>query len=295
MVRYFPRQAFTLIELLVVCGIIAVLIGLLLPAVQSVRNAAARIKCQNNLKQIALALLHHECAIGYFPEGYRFDSPTRSFVPPILPYLEQGNIFYDMSRDWDDPVNQAAAQTQIKMLYCPSAPSENRVDTEVSFHPAVCDYTVYHGVNPNYCQLVGWPLYNPPAENGVMTTRPCRISEIKDGTSVTFLVVEDVARPELWRMGRRADGASSAAGWSDPNLEIALDGSDTLTTGNGQGFGPCVMNCTNDNEVYSFHPAGANFAFADGSVRFIRETIRNTTFAALVTKAAGDIPDPSDF
>ena len=57
-----------------------------------------------------------------------------------------------------------------------------------------------------------------------------------------------------------------------------------------QGYGPCVMNCTNDNEVYSFHPGGANFAFADGSVKFIRDSIRNATFAALVTKAAGDIP-----
>src|SRR5438552_4120673 len=137
MSRLFSRRGFTLIELLVVLGIIAVLVGLLLPAVQSVRNAAARIKCQNNLKQIALALVHHECTIGYFPEGYRFHSPRRSFIPPILPYMEQGNIHYDMSRDWDDPVNQAAAQAQIKSLYCPSAPSENRVDTAVSFRPAV--------------------------------------------------------------------------------------------------------------------------------------------------------------
>src|SRR5207247_445650 len=114
-----------------------------------------------------------------------------------------------------------------------------------------------------------------------------RVQDIKDGTSVTFLVVEDSGRPELWRMGRKAAGAASAGGWADPNLEIALDGSDTLFTGNGQGFGPCVMNCTNDNEVYSFHTGGANFAFADGSVRYIRDTIRNTTFGALVTKAAG--------
>jgi prepilin-type processing-associated H-X9-DG protein len=128
-----------------------------------------------------------------------------------------------------------------------------------------------------------------------MTSKRIRRIQITDGTSQTFLVVEDGGRPELWRMGQPATGKANAPGWADPNLEIALDGSDTLTTGNGQGFGPCVMNCTNDNEVYSFHPGGANFAFADGSVRFIRESIKNTTFAALVTRSAGDIPSAEDY
>jgi prepilin-type N-terminal cleavage/methylation domain-containing protein/prepilin-type processing-associated H-X9-DG protein len=298
MSRPAARRAFTLIELLVVIAIIAVLIGLLLPAVQKVREAANRVKCANNLKQIALALLQHEQARGAFPEGYRFTRPTRSYVPPILPYIEQGNIGYDLSKNWDDPVNQPWTQVQIALLYCPSAaPGANRTDPDWPFRPAVSDYTVYHGVNPGYCLLqeVNWPLYSPPAENGIMTSKPCRIADIKDGTSQTFLVVEDSARPELWRMGHRAEGSASAGGWADPNLEIALDGSDTLPTGQGQGFGPCVMNCTNDNEVYSFHVAGANFAFADGSVRYIHDSIRNTTFAALVTKAARDVPDPNDY
>lgn len=295
MVRRISRRAFTLIEILVVIAIIGTLIGLLLPAVQRVREASARTQCQNNLKQLALALVHYEATNGRFPEGYRFDPPTRSFVPPILPFIEQNNVRYDMNKNWDDPVNQPWTQVQIAILYCPSAPTSARVDPAVSFLPAASDYTVYHGVNSNYCDLVGWPQYSPPDENGAMTRRTCRVVDIKDGTSTTLLLTEDSARPELWRMGKRIAGEAYNGGWSDPNLEIALDGSDTLETGQGQGFGPCVMNCTNDNEAYSFHLGGVNFAFCDGSVRFIRETIRNTTFAALVTKAARDIPDPNDY
>ena len=289
------RRGFTVIQMLVVIAIIAMLMGLLLPAVQKVRESAARVKCANNLKQIGLALLQYEQTRGWFPEGYRFDPPTRSFVPPILPFIEQPNIQYDLTKNWDDPVNQQAAQTQIRLLYCPSAPGGDRTDYAVSFQPAASDYTVYHGVNPGYCDMVGWPRYKPEAQNGVMTSTICRVRDITDGTSVSFLAVEDGGRPDLWRMGRLAVGNASAAGWSDPNLEIALDGSDYLYTGNGQGFGPCVMNCTNDNELYSFHPGGANFVFADGSIRFIRDTIRNTTFAALVTKAQGDFPNPDDY
>ncbi len=289
------RRGFTVIELLVVIAIIATLMGLLLPAVQKVRESAARVKCANNLKQIGLALLQYEQTRGWFPEGFRFAPPTRSFLPPILPFLEQGNIEYDLKQNWDHLVNQIAAQTQIRLLYCPSTPGGDRTDFGISFQPAVSDYTVYHGVNPGYCDMVGWPRYKPEAQNGVMTSSICRVRDIADGTSVSFLVVEDGGRPDLWRMGGRVTGRASAGAWSDPNLEIALDGSDTLRTGNGQGFGPSVMNCTNDNEVYSFHMAGANFAFADGSIRFINERIRNTTFAALVTRAAGDIPPPDDY
>ncbi len=112
---------------------------------------------------------------------------------------------------------------------------------------------------------------------------------------MTFLLVEDAGRPELYRMGRHAVGGAGNGAWADPDYELALDGSDTLYTGQGQGQGTCVMNCTNDNEVYSFHPGGANMLYADGSVRFLRDSVSAITFAALTTKAGGEVISDSDY
>ena len=90
-------------------------------------------------------------------------------------------------------------------------------------------------------------------------------------------------------MGRLVSGNSTNGAWADPDFEVALDGSDRTYVGGGQKLGPCVINCTNDNEAYSFHPGGAYVLMADGAVRFVNETIHAKTFAALTTRAAKDV------
>ena len=283
------RKAFTLIELLVVIAIIGILFALLLPAVQWARELARRTSCQNNLRQWGIAFHDYESATRILPAGFRNQSPKGTFVSEILAYLERTDLPYDRARDWDDPVNRAAIQAHLSLQQCPSAPA-NRVATDIpGLFAAAGDYTSTHGVNSGYCTLAGWPLYSPPDNNGVLVDAVTTSASISDGLSQTFLLQEDAGRPELWRMGRRVNGNSTNGAWADPDFEIALDGADRGYVGGGQKMGTCVINCTNDNEAYSFHRGGAFVLMADGSVHFIHESINIQTFAALTTRAAEDV------
>src|SRR5262249_58049072 len=115
------KSAFTLIELLVVISIMAVLFGLLLPAVQKVRESATRIKCQNNMKQQGLAAHSYESAHGRFPPGF---SHLHSHIPYLLPYLEQEAVarLYNFGASWSSAANAAATAIDIPVLVCPAAP-----------------------------------------------------------------------------------------------------------------------------------------------------------------------------
>ncbi len=285
------RRGFTVVELLVAMAIIGILVALLLPAIQAARESARRAQCQNHLRQWGLALHVHEGTHERFPAGYRMVSPTGTCFAQLLPLVEQATLAYDRTRNWDDPANRQAVQTQLAILTCPSAPSGPRFDASFpSILPAAGDYAPTHGVNSKYCRIAGWPLYNPPDENGLLIYEPLRAADVRDGLSQTIALVEDAGRPELWRVGRlRAAGIAPDAGWADPNYEIALDGSDYLTTGPGQELGECVMNCTNHNEAYSFHTGGCNLLFGDAAVRLVSDQIDPKVFAALTTRASRDV------
>jgi len=186
------RRAFTLIELLVVIAIIAILIGLLLPAVQKVREAAARMSCSNNLKQLGLAAMNYESSYGVLPPslvvnignppggsgqpGFPYPAVVHSWAPNLLPYIEQENLFklYNMNFPWfssptivpGTPDNQAVLRTPVKTFICPSAPggADRRANGSFSFGAtfpfqnfAVTDYATCSSINPGSITFFGYP------------------------------------------------------------------------------------------------------------------------------------------
>jgi prepilin-type N-terminal cleavage/methylation domain-containing protein/prepilin-type processing-associated H-X9-DG protein len=314
------RRGFTLIELLVVIAIIAVLIGLLLPAVQKVREAANRMACANNLKNLGLALHNYHGDHGTFPPGAvgpvggfpQFDGLKHHGLGTyLLPYLEQQALASQYRRDvsWFDPPNQPVVNTQLKIWQCPSARANRIMDGSLptvapplpdSFNGAAAcgDYA---GMNRVDAELLRRDLIDPPLGprdllgnyQGVFQANETRrLADILDGTSQTILMAECAGRPALWQGRKQVPNVWLTGGpWASRNLLWGRG-----ATPDGTAFyGPCAINCTNDREVYSFHPGGANAVFADGSVHFLDKSMSIRTLAALVTRAGGEVVSGDDY
>ncbi|MFO0811339.1 MAG: DUF1559 domain-containing protein [Gemmataceae bacterium] len=260
--RFGSRRAFTLIELLVVIAIIAVLIGLLLPAVQKVREAASRAKCQNNIKQIALAVHNYESASGSLPpaivntssatvipglEDYLLPTPisgriysNQGFLAILLPYIEQATVLvqgsggYNTHLDYDNAQNQAAASTRIPLYECPSNFVEHIVNpnpTSTTFFPATSDYMAVTRSNSNAAVWTGLGLAFPGTEgcNSVLTANKRRkMLDVPDGMSNTLMIGESAARHEGWVLGARAKDAVTlgftAGAWAQNSNNIVCAG-----------------------------------------------------------------------
>lgn len=294
------RNGFTLIELLVVIAIIAILIALLVPAVQRVRDAAARSQCQNNLKQIGLAFQNFESARRFFPPGGVTTAQPRLGITVasnhgcfvfLLPYLEQDNLFklYQFNLNWNNAANSKVVGTPLSVFQCPATPDPERTDTSNGLTVAVGDYGPDNAINTANLAPLGL-VPNVSNSNGILEVNfLCRVADIIDGTSNTLMVAEDAGRPKLYRAGFQVAGTTSGAGWADRNNEYITHG---YTSNGVTNPGSCAVNCTNDNEIYSFHRGGANVVMADGAVRFLADNISIRTVGALITRVGGEVVDP---
>jgi prepilin-type N-terminal cleavage/methylation domain-containing protein/prepilin-type processing-associated H-X9-DG protein len=299
------RSGFTLIELLVSIAIIAVLIGLLLPAIQQAREAARRAQCSSNLKQIGLALHNYEGTWGMFPTSTR-PIPTQpagkhaATLARILPFLDQASLFqqYDFGVNWYEAPNLPLIQTKLAAFQCPSTPNSNRLDSSlitvggVSFSGsrACADYAPLEGIGAllNGTGLVDKQSEGSPGALQVNFTQ-CRMADIIDGSSSTIVIAEDAGRPVWYIRGRVAPSTliPPGAGWADDEQDFFLHGAqgDALASPPG----PCAVNCHNDGEIYSFHPGAANALFADGHVRLLSASTDIRVVARLITPRSQEV------
>lgn len=288
------RPAFTLVELLVVIAIIAILVGLLLAAVQNVRAAAARLTCQNSLKQLALALHNYHDSQQTLPPGHR-SLVNRDFLPysgwtlSTLPYLDQQPL-YQQAREayrrqpipFTDPPHTGRRMV-VKMFTCPSDP---RVST-----PQVAQRT---GSTIAFTSYLGVSGQNYQTRDGVLhqdSRHP--LLAITDGTSNTVMLGERPPSHDFqfgwWYAGvgqRFTGSADMILGVREANLQPIVSGSPC-----GPGFYPFRPSRFDDPcgmfHFWSPHPGGANFAFADGSVRFLPYSA-DAILPALATRAGGE-------
>ena len=302
MTRY-RRPAFTLIELLVVIAIIAILIGLLLPAVQKVREAAQKLQCTNNLKQIGLAMHAYHDANRRLPAGFLFQAPGManradranrapgfSWHTLILPYIEQSGVYSQLNLSLGMSVapNRAAIATTLKIARCPSAanPATHfRVGTAADpfgyDNPGIA-ITNYVGCAGAFVQSA---YYDQPDDrkNGLLfEDAKITLEAVPDGTSNTILAGETV------QFGSGSDVGAGNFYW-----DATWYGHFKKDTGGRADAPECLMRAgeyrmnppavaadvTKRNTFSSRHAGGANFVFGDGSVRFIPETINHTETA----------------
>jgi prepilin-type N-terminal cleavage/methylation domain-containing protein/prepilin-type processing-associated H-X9-DG protein len=297
-----PKQAgFTLVELLVVVAIIAVLIGLLMPAVQKVREAANRMQCLSNLKQIGIAMHGYHDLYGTFPHAYDaralFQEPshtpasgrggfilTKSWATLILRFLEQDNLErkgYASYCERDVPIYMCPSDRRAAVLY----PGNKGFGTQ-----GLADYLAVTGT----MTFVGEPtvgLTRPKCNGVIYESSRTRIADITDGTSTTVLVGERPPSPDLYW-----------GWWTWSAFDASLGVRNTYPVYDTSGTDPaipCILyfpenyrpnhnnNC-DTHHFWSAHPGGGNWLFADGSVRFLPYR-SNVILAALATRSGGEV------
>jgi prepilin-type processing-associated H-X9-DG protein len=277
-----------------------------------VREAAARIQCTNNLKQIGLAVHNYETATallprwGYHPSIFPGDPAFHGAFVKLLPYLEQEPLgrLYNPRFAYFAPENQTAVNTRIPILECPSAPSERsqpHKTRNLVLTAACTDYAPLPGVRQpigptSSPYFTGALSYRNEAQTGNVEPR---LAMVTDGTSNTAVIGEAGGRTQHWIKGRKVADQNPQpvpvlhGPWAAPSPVWSPTFSADGATAFGGGTGPCIVNCNNsgpsDGGIYAFHSGGANFLFLDGSVKFVRESIQPLTLLSLISRQGGEV------
>jgi len=291
------RSGFTLIELLVVIAIISLLMALLLPAIQRVREASNKLICSNNQRQLVIAQHNHHNDYGYLSSPVDKSGPERSWSIMLLPYIEKDNLkkSYQLDQHWYASVNMPVITQPLKLFVCPSSPAQERVTSGVTDKgkPYTSYIGDYAGVRQVKDSIVVAGIV-PIGGDGILGKDIKRkLTDVLDGNSNTIMFGDRAGGPDHYVNGKvvTTPAASNGLGWGARANYIQLEGylTDGLTSP-----GPRVMNANND-EFYSFHPGGCNFSFGDASVHFLRADIKATIFSALLTARTGETFSSADW
>jgi prepilin-type N-terminal cleavage/methylation domain-containing protein/prepilin-type processing-associated H-X9-DG protein len=269
------RAGFSLLELLVVILILGILAALLMPAIHSVREASRRLHCMSNLRQIGIAITAYEMLHRAYPPPNVQYPQQHNLLTFLLPHLDQQSIHdrYHWDQSWDTAVNAVATQVDIPTFQCPSTPHDTRFGTDF----AAC----LNIVSPARRTLLSAGLVRERS-SWVSMLQPSRTTSamVADGLANSFMLFEDAGRPAKYVARTRRSGSTRGAGWADANSSFEVHS----LCRNGS-----LINCRNDNEIYSFHTNGCNFLYGDGSVHFIVQDMDPETFVSLFTRQAGDV------
>jgi prepilin-type N-terminal cleavage/methylation domain-containing protein len=293
------RQGFTLVELLVVIAIIAILAGLFLPAVQRTREAANLVRCENNLKQIGLAMQNHCDSQGSFPPGYYDPTPWPQldhgpgwgWSSYLLPYLEQADLYkrIDFTLDVGDPANAGVRSTFLNCFFCPSdAQFTTFTMTDGGSRSWALAQSSYVACNGND----GVDDFTTPPHTGafVRSIQGFRIADITDGLSNTLFVGDRTSKLSYCTWSGGPTGAQNPFLESPGNFGAEV----TLLMCHAGPTGPNAAGVFDADATASPHVLGVPFVFGDGSVHFISNDIEIPTWMSLATRAGGETVDGTD-